>query len=501
MSGHAHGARLLPRHGRKAIGTIMKTTAFQHTLVALLGLCLLAAPAIADDFAGAQKGIDAKLEASLEELAKVRARVDAEKLPLSRAVSSIEKQVLELRQKEASLRREFDQSSKRLTTLRKQADSLRDQEVFIDGRLKEFARDFESRIDISEIPRFEEITGAARLADKNANLDVVGKRETQLAVLDAALERLKEQLGGHVYEGEALSPDGLLTEGRFIALGPTVFFATGDGEVAGLVETQLNAADPVVAALPPEHTPGLVALASGQVGALPFDATLGKALKKEKAKKTLAQYVADGGAVGYVIIGLGAAALLLFAFKTFEITSFRVAQPDQVDRVLRELERGSMEGALKRAKEVRGLAGEMLATGVEHATEKRGAIEELLFEKILSVRPRLERFLPFLAITAAASPLLGLLGTVIGMIKTFQLITIFGTGDAKSLSSGISEALVTTALGLIVAIPTLIGHGALARMAKAKLGTLEQLSAAFVNGLVTIRHKSGEAAEKGADDD
>ena len=74
------------------------------------------------------------------------------------------------------------------------------------------------------------------------------------------------------------------------------------------------------------------------------------------------------------------------------------------------------------------------------------------------------------------------------MIKTFQLITIFGTGDAKSLSSGISEALVTTALGLIVAIPTLVMHGALSRMAKRKLGMLEELSVGFVNGVMAIRH-------------
>ena len=143
---------------------------------------------------------------------------------------------------------------------------------------------------------------------------------------------------------------------------------------------------------------------------------------------------------------------------------------------------------LVQGENINGIAGEMLTTGVEHAGEKRGVLEELLFEKILAVRPSLERFLPFLAITAAAAPLLGLLGTVIGMIKTFQLITIFGTGDAKSLSSGISEALVTTALGLIVAIPTLILHGALSRLAKRKLGLLEQLSVAFVNGVAAIRH-------------
>jgi biopolymer transport protein ExbB len=91
-----------------------------------------------------------------------------------------------------------------------------------------------------------------------------------------------------------------------------------------------------------------------------------------------------------------------------------------------------------------------------------------------------------MALTAAAAPLLGLLGTVTGMIKTFTLITIFGTGDAKSLSSGISEALVTTELGLIVAIPSLILHGLLSRMAKQKIGDLEQTSVSFLNGIAGI---------------
>jgi biopolymer transport protein ExbB len=97
--------------------------------------------------------------------------------------------------------------------------------------------------------------------------------------------------------------------------------------------------------------------------------------------------------------------------------------------------------------------------------------------------------LPFIALTAAAAPLLGLLGTVTGMIKTFNLITIFGTGDAKSLSSGISEALITTALGLVIAIPALIAHGMLARMARQKLGDMEQTAVGFINGVVGVRNK------------
>ena len=78
---------------------------------------------------------------------------------------------------------------------------------------------------------------------------------------------------------------------------------------------------------------------------------------------------------------------------------------------------------------------------------------------------------------------LGLLGTVTGMIKTFKLITVFGTGDARALSSGISEALITTEFGLLVAIPTLLMHAILARTAKGVLASMEQTGLAFVNGL------------------
>jgi biopolymer transport protein ExbB len=285
----------------------------------------------------------------------------------------------------------------------------------------------------------------------------------------------------------------MLTEGAFIAYGPTFFYTSSDGSVAGLVENQLNAADPVVAALPFELD--LLGIVETGMGSLPFDATLGKALKVEKARKTLRQYVDDGGVVGYVIVCLGLSALLLTLFKMIEILGFNVAPPEEVDHVLDALASGDQKAASQRAGEVKGVVGEMLTTGVEHADERRGILEELLFEKIFKVRPLLERYLPFLAITAAAAPLLGLLGTVTGMIKTFQLITIFGTGDAKSLSSGISEALVTTAMGLIVAIPTLILHGALSRMAKRKLGMLEELSAAFVNGVATIRAMAAPRAK------
>ena len=298
-------------------------------LVLLAGLAVvaLAGTAGAQSFQKAQQGIDARLEASLSDLAKAREKIAREKIPLSKAVSDLEDEVLELRRERARLLKVRDSRSIDLSSLRAQVESMEDQQEFVKSRLNEFVRDFEARLDISEVPRYEERTDAAKLAEKNANLDAEGKRATQVAVVKAALERLDAQLGGQIFDGQALSPEGLLTQGKFVALGPTVFYASDDGEVAGLVEHQLNAAHPVIVPLPDDVGDDVLALAANEAAALPFDATLGKALKKEKASKTLVEYVNQGGAVGYVIVALGLAALLLTAFKCVEILGFAVAEP------------------------------------------------------------------------------------------------------------------------------------------------------------------------------
>jgi biopolymer transport protein ExbB len=107
---------------------------------------------------------------------------------------------------------------------------------------------------------------------------------------------------------------------------------------------------------------------------------------------------------------------------------------------------------------------------------------------MLNTKPKLDRYLAFVSLTAATAPLLGLLGTVTGMINTFKLITVFGTGDPKRLSSGISEALVTTEYGLIIAVPCLLMYAFLSRKSKGLLSSMEQTSVGFINGL-TPRNK------------
>jgi biopolymer transport protein ExbB len=152
-------------------------------------------------------------------------------------------------------------------------------------------------------------------------------------------------------------------------------------------------------------------------------------------------------------------------------------------RVLRHIEEGDKGAALDHARGIVGPAGDLLATAIEHLDEQKEHLEEILYGKMLGARAKLERGIAFLALTATAGPLMGLLGTVMGMIATFKLISSFGSGDPKLLAAGISEALIATATGMAVAIPALLLHAFLSRKAKGVIGSMEQTAVGFINGI------------------
>lgn len=183
------------------------------------------------------------------------------------------------------------------------------------------------------------------------------------------------------------------------------------------------------------------------------------------------------------ILGLGLIALILLLYKA--ITLRRIKLPEE--SVVQEIATLWVEEKNTQAKDRATaygwpMAGLLGAIG-EGSQGDRALLEEILYEKILRARPFLERGLPFLALTAATAPLLGLLGTVTGMIQTFDMIALFGTGDPGVLSGGISEALVTTQFGLIVAVPALLAHAFLQRRVKAIQANMEEVSIRLLNDL------------------
>jgi len=189
----------------------------------------------------------------------------------------------------------------------------------------------------------------------------------------------------------------------------------------------------------------------------------------------LKERIQQGGIIGYIILGLGAIGLLI-ALQRFVYLLFvgrGVAAQQKQDKA-----------------NLKNPLGRILSVYSDTSTQDVETLSLQLDEAILREIPKIERGLVTLAILAAIAPMLGLLGTVSGMIETFQSITLFGTGDPKLMSGGISQALVTTELGLAVAIPILLIHSALSSKSNRLVQILDEESAALVARNAERQHGS-----------
>jgi len=181
--------------------------------------------------------------------------------------------------------------------------------------------------------------------------------------------------------------------------------------------------------------------------------------KKEianKEEKTALDVVKSGGIIGWVIVGLGIVGLLLILLRVLFLSSASSKTMKIATEVSVTLKSQGLEAALNLLKTKSGAAVRVLKAVVRNLDRDREHIEDIVTESLIHESERLDKYGTAIMVIAAVSPLLGLLGTVTGMIATFDIITEFGTGDPKLLSGGISIALVTTELGLIVAIPLLL---------------------------------------------
>lgn len=453
---------------------------------ALVGAGLLVT-ASAQTLDQAASSARADLERALQELAAIREQVRNERLPLARELNRLEDEVIAKRRENDRLQRQRDLRTVDLNALRTEVRQREDEVSYLSNLLSEYARAFESRIHISEKQIYAARIRESQLAVENVNLSRAEKFQAQIALLRTAIERLKNVTGGQTFEGSALVGAGLLKQGRFAQVGPVVVFASTESDDTGLAELRPNTLEPFIIDIGRQFGPAIRELAMTGRGNLPFDPTLGDAIKIQMTRETLWQHIKTGGPVMVPILGLAFAALMVAIFKFVELNSVKIATPADLRKVLEHVNGGNNEAALQHAQSIKGPFGELLTAAVKHSDDEKELIEEVLYERMLHTQPKLEKMLPFIALTAGSAPLLGLLGTVTGMINTFKLITVFGTGDARSLSSGISEALTTTEFGLYVAIPSLLLHAVLNRKAKSIIGQMEQMSVGFINGL---RNKS-----------
>ena len=180
---------------------------------------------------------------------------------------------------------------------------------------------------------------------------------------------------------------------------------------------------------------------------------------------SLVERINQGGIIGYIILAIGGITLLYAIYKYV---------------MLWMMGREVQAQLASSTPNSNNPLGRVLQVGASHMKETIDRLELKLAEAIMAERPSIERGISFVKIVSVVAPLAGLLGTVTGMIVTFQQITLFGTGDPKIMAGGISQALVTTVLGLVVAIPTTLAHSFLQSSARSVVDVLEEQATGIV---------------------
>lgn len=223
-------------------------------------------------------------------------------------------------------------------------------------------------------------------------------------------------------------------------------------------------------------TSDLVSAAPGS-GVVRFglDPTSGVILSALVETPNLTERINQGGIVGYVIIALGILGVLLSLERLISLT---IAGR----KVKAQLESNTPSDG--------NALGRVLQVYHNNREADTETLELKLGEAILKETPALQRGILFIKVISVVAPLLGLLGTVTGMINTFQAITLFGTGDPKTMAGGISQALVTTVLGLTVAIPTVLLHTIVSTRSK----TITQILLEQTAGIVADQSEKAQSA-------
>jgi biopolymer transport protein ExbB len=330
------------------------------------------------------------------------------------------------------------------------------------GIVRQVAGETKAQIDDSVI--------SGELKNRAAPLSALAKTKglPEMAQLEYLWFALQQEMTaqGEVkrFTGEVVNLDGSLRETEILRIGP--FTALADGQFIRYAGAHRYAD---LGRQPPSRFGDAADAAwdgaAGGLVAAPIDPSRGAILNLFLQMPTLFERISQGGVVGYLIMLLGLFGVALALERITRLTLM-------ARRVRAQMSAGTAEGDTPLAR----------VWAVYQANPKTDieTLELKLDDAILKEMPALEKHLALLKLLSGVAPLMGLLGTVTGMILTFQAITLFGTGDPKLMAGGISQALVTTVLGLVVAIPILLLHAIAATRSREIVQILEEQAAGLI---------------------
>jgi biopolymer transport protein ExbB len=353
------------------------------------------------------------------------------------------------------------------------------------GHLTAASGDFRSNIETSIIsaqyPGREQVFD--QLIDKMSNATLLPEVSEIEALWYEMLREMTESSKVVRFNAEVIKPDGETRQQSIIRIG--TFNLMSEGKYLSY-SSQSNSIGELSRQPASNYTSAIQQLESStaaytRIGIDPTGPSGGSYLSALVDTPTLLERWHQGGIVGYIITAIGTITALIVLWRIVVLSLMESS-------VLKLLKAKTLDKQQK----LNNALGRVLMVHLNNPSMDAETLEAKLSEAILKERPAIERYLPLLKIVAMVAPLLGLLGTVAGMIMTFQAITIYGAGDPKAMASGISSALVTTVLGLLVAIPTVFAHSLLNGKAQNILHILEQQSMGLI-----ARHTESQLSSKG----
>lgn len=393
-------------------------------------------PAPKVDLADAYRKEFAFLEAQKRELsarlAQTRGSFDADRQRLEREVAALEDRVL-------AARVDAEETNARIAAAERQEEAVVESRDLLAGTLAQAEASLAGAGDpIAESEAYQ----AADEAGKLAQLFAAGGRKL------AELGSVRKSAGTFYLQ------DGTEVEGTLIQVGSVMTWGLSDRGAGVLAPA--GGGRFKLWNQPSEDTAR--ALAEGRVPevlkAYVYESTASAV--EPPVEKTFWGEMAKGGAIGWVILVLGALGLLLIAVRAVFLQRAGAAVDRIMEAVSPLVKAQRIPEAIEACKRFKGSAARVVTAALRNADRDREHLEDIVSESILHESTHLNRFGGFITTITAVAPLLGLLGTVTGMIQTFDVITEFGNSDPKMLSGGIAVALVTTEQGLMVAIPCLL---------------------------------------------
>ncbi|MFT6862676.1 MAG: biopolymer transport protein ExbB [Akkermansiaceae bacterium] len=411
------------------------------------------------------------LAAALSTLDEVRQTITAEKPKLAAEYQQVAQDLEKKRRLVRIARMTKEDREQAMRQLQSNLSTRERDASFLAGFLKDQAL----KITVTSTPGQPALVLDPAMIARDAT-DSAKALTERLPIVSASLNRLEALLGGSQAPGKAVAPDGSVMEGNFAAAGPAIFF---QGPTSGLVIQGKGDDLPNVL----EDGGDLEALFAGQQAMVNMDVSGGAATALQEVSGGPIDLIRKGGLWVWPILVLALLALVFGIIKALSFAKYREPGEAWVRSILAALNNQDTDKATTLAAEARHPVGPVMENLIGSSSHSHDVVEETLYEELMDVQSKAGSLLPIIAITAATAPLLGLLGTVSGMIRTFNLITVFGSGDPKPLAGGISEALITTLFGLVVAIPALILHAFLSRRSQGIIQTTERLGLSFINGL------------------